>query len=355
VGAGPPPMTIYATYFDSNFLTRGLACLESLVTRSATTPRILVLALDAECSNALAHLWPVIGRGSELEIVTLDALERAHSALSATKATRSNVEYYFTLTPFLCAEALARTDEEEYAVYIDADLFFFSDPDIALQAADGANIGLVEHRFPQSQKHCAELYGRFNVGWIAFRSAPETQACIARWQQQCLASSVDRPEAGVYGDQKYLDAWPAQLKSLKVVDHPGINLAQWNFARHRLARGNDNEIKVDGSDVIFFHFTQLRRRGASLYEAYFTEYGPFNDLLCSEIYSPYLMALDRIESSISEKRGWRPPGKLLRKPLYKRDRWLIFWPWRALRLFFHQRIIFRHGRLLSSWQSLPYA
>src|ERR1700687_4040804 len=258
------PMTIYVTYFDCNFLTRGLACLESLVTRSATAPRILVLALDAGCANVLARLWPAIGRGSELEIMTLEALEREHYALGAAKATRSALEYYFTLTPFVCAEALARTRENEYAVYIDADIFFFQDPDIALKAADGASIGLVEHRFPESFHHYAKLYGRFNVGWIAFRAAPETQACIARWQKECLEFCGDRPELGGYGDQKYLDAWPAQMKSLKILDHSGINLAPWNFARHRLARGNDNEIKVDGSDVIFFHFSRLRRRGDSL-------------------------------------------------------------------------------------------
>ena len=222
-------VTIYATYFDSDYLVRGLAGLKSVVARSADRPRLLVLALDDACAKTVRRLGPKLGF-EHLEIMPLAQLEATYPALATAKSQRSRIEYYFTLTPFLCAEALKRAGSGEHAVYLDADLFFYSDPQTALRAAGKSNVAVVEHRFPPAFAYLADSYGRFNVGWIAFLQSEEARFCVARWQQQCIQWCADHVETGRFADQKYLDSWPQQVVSLSIIDHPGVDVAPWNVA-----------------------------------------------------------------------------------------------------------------------------
>jgi hypothetical protein len=348
-------VTIYTTYFDTGYLARGLACLKSIIAYSAVAPRLLALTLDDESGDALRKVRSELGLDC-LEILPLAELEGSYPELCRARGNRSRIEYYFTLTPFLCAEALKRTMPSEYAVYVDADLFFYADPDIALRAAGKGSVAVIEHRFPLSHDHLARSYGRFNVGWNAFLASPDAHACLARWQQQCLACCSDRPDEQRFADQKYLDTWPQEVPTLTIVTHPGVDLAPWNVARHKLSEGSDGNILVDGEELVFFHFHNLKRLAPALYVADFGDLNRIADLLCRRVYAPYLIRLDGIERIVGREssltgapragRGSQSVGRsrvMAERLLY------------TMRLFQRRRVIFHHGQALSPWRSLRYA
>src|SRR5258706_12876146 len=112
----------YCTYFDSRYLSRGLALLGSLE-RHARPFRLWVLCLDAAtegCLNALQLDY--------LVAVGLPQLEAADPELLATRASRSLIEYYFTSTPCWIRYVHERLPQGADLTYLDADLYFFSDP-----------------------------------------------------------------------------------------------------------------------------------------------------------------------------------------------------------------------------------
>lgn len=348
---------IYATYFDSNFLARGLACIESLFAHCRTPITVLVLALDDACAAAVRQLTREAEPFGRVEVVTLAELERRHPELESVRSGRSRIGYYFTLTPFLCAEAMRRTDEADYAVYVDADLYFSSDPQAALTPVAGAEIAIVEHRFPPRLSHLNEIFGRFNVGWIAFRKRPEAAARIAQWQSQCLEWCAELPEPGRFGDQKYLEGWAQEGGSkVKINPHPGVNLAPWNVAGHRLTVAAGGGVKVDGADLVCFHFHHLNRLGSDLYEADFRAFGRIDRVLRGAIYRPYLLALQRIEACLVAELDWRPPAASVWAMTMPKPRWrkLAAWPFRAARLFARRRVIFERGEPLSPVQGLRW-
>lgn len=251
-------MRTYCTYFDHHYLPRGLALYESL-RRHDPACRLWVLCLSPEC-----RAWLVRQRLPGLEPIGLEELERADPALLQAKPTRSVVEYYFTCTPSLPKLVLDRDSRADLVTYLDADLYFFRDPEPVFAEIGSGSIAIIPHRFPTALKHL-ENTGVYNVGWVSFRRDERAAACLAWWREQCLAWCYDRAEPGRYGDQKYLDVWPDRFPGTVVLRQKGANLAPWNLANYRL-RWRNQRVWVDDDELVFFHFHGFRRVNGWLYE-----------------------------------------------------------------------------------------
>ena len=115
-------MYYFCTYFDSNYLTRGLALYRSLV-RHAAPFRLWVLCFDDLAYETLQRL-----NLHEVVPISLRDFEDGDEELLQAKGNRSRIEYYFTCTPTLPLYILRNCSEVDVITYLDADLFFFSDP-----------------------------------------------------------------------------------------------------------------------------------------------------------------------------------------------------------------------------------
>jgi len=226
-------------------------------------------------------------------VVTLAELEAGDPALAAVKSDRTRVEYYFTLSPCWPRWLLATHPEIERVTYLDADLFFFASPEPVFAAMDAASASVLmtAHRFPAGLQHY-ERHGKFNVGILSFRNDAAGRACLADWRERCLAWCHDRLEDGKYADQKYLDDWPTRLGAgLLVLEHPGVNLAPWNWVAHRCVV-SDGQVTADGEPLVLFHFARFRPiRGDWWWQSGQLDYGVMPRPLRNAIYGPYWRAL----------------------------------------------------------------
>jgi hypothetical protein len=117
----------------------------------------------------------------------------------------------------------------DFAVYLDADLYFFADPAVLLaEMGDNKNILIHPHRFSPDRLACEATAGTFNVGFVGFRVSDEARACAGRWREQVLALCVKDPEKGLCGDQGYLNEWPERYGGLRIMEHIGGGTAPWN-------------------------------------------------------------------------------------------------------------------------------
>src|SRR4051812_11369528 len=114
---------VYCSYFDHNYLSRGLALYHSLQ-RHAPGSRLWVLCLSEACHRILAALdLP------NILPVRLADLEAADPEVAATRSGRSAIEYYFTCTPAWMLFVLEREPGAEWVTYLDGDLFFYASPE----------------------------------------------------------------------------------------------------------------------------------------------------------------------------------------------------------------------------------
>ncbi|MBI2061769.1 MAG: glycosyl transferase [Nitrospirae bacterium] len=277
-------MLHFCTYFDHRYLARALALHQSLK-RVCPPFQLWTLCMDTPSFDLLSKYAP-----PEIRPIALDTLERSHPELLEVKKSRSPVEYYFTCSPFLPYYILSTEPEVDLLTYLDADLFFYSDPAPLFEEMGKGSIGIIGHRFPPHLKGL-EAYGIYNVGWLSFRKDERALECLRWWSARCMEWCYDRPEPNRFADQKYLDDWPSRFDGVVVLQHKGANVAPWNVGGSNLNMDGTAPL-VDGDPLLFFHFHGLKHLAGRIYDPQLGRYhlhlnhGPLRAL-----YRNYIRAL----------------------------------------------------------------
>ena len=277
-------MRYFCTYFDRRYLPRGLALYRSL--RDHCRPfRLHVLCLDQVCRRVLDDL-----NLPEVETTALAELEEADRELTAAKADRSLVEYYFTLTPAWSRFVLERRPEVDLLTYLDSDLYFFNSPEPLFEEFGSGSTAIIGHRFSPEWTDKI-VYGRFNVGWISFRRDENGLACLEWWRRRCLEWCYDRLEGDRFADQKYLDQWPDRFKGVVELKHQGGNVAPWNVFGSDLS-WTGRTVTVNGQELVFYHFFKVKQLDRWTYDPNIARYGlEPSAVLLDNVYGPYLDSL----------------------------------------------------------------
>lgn len=247
----------FCTYFDSNYLPRGLCLLDSLE-QHCQDFLLTVLCFDEYSLERITSL----GRAN-VNVVSISELETADPELLTVKGDRTRLEYYFTCGPAFIRYAFNLVPTSDVITYLDADMFFFSDPRPLFEAFEGHSIGVVGHRLPAFRKEIKE--GLFNVGWVSFRRDEDGCSCLERWRRQCIDWCYDRHEDGKYADQLYLDQWPVLYKGFYEFTHHGANVAAWNVGDYTFSL-RQGQVFVDDDPLVFYHFHGFKKVAAFIYD-----------------------------------------------------------------------------------------
>ena len=282
-------MRHFCTYFDSNYMLRGLTMFRSLQEHSpAFTPAftLWVLCCDAAAFEALQKLAI-----DNLRPILLSEVEAFEPRLALAKANRSRVEYLWTLSPIWPLFLLEKQPQIEMITYLDADLFFYASPEPIFGEIGANSIAMIAHRFAERNRRM-EGNGIYNVGWLTFRRDENALSCLNQWREQCLEWCYDYAQDGKYGDQKYLDRWQSEFAGVHIIQHAGTGVAPWNWQNHPVTR-RDGQLYVEVTPLIFFHFHGLKFLTSWLYDACFAGrlYGELPSPMRHLLFDSYLAAM----------------------------------------------------------------
>jgi hypothetical protein len=297
-------MYYFCTLFDSNYLLKGVAMLQTLK-QHCPDAHIHVLCIDDATHEILTQM--------HLPHVTcLPLSEVEDEALLAAKLDRSLAEYCWTLSPCLPWYVLQHNPDIDFITYLDADLYFYSPLLPLFEEIGDASIVIIEHRFPAALKHL-EVNGRFCVEWVSFRRNGQGLACLARWREQCIEWCFHRLEEGRMGDQKYLDQWPDRYSDLHILQHPGAGIAPWNYSQHDFGRSDEELITVDGVPLVFYHFHQFQLLSNGCFDRLSGAYRAMG-VEPQKVYEKYEVALTEI---LKQVRLLQPDFKAGMKPVLR--------------------------------------
>ena len=319
-------MRIYCTLFDGGYIARGLALIDSL-NKHCNPNRLYVLCMDNDAEVLLLEL-----KIPNVIPIRLAELENEDKQLADVKPTRNTVEYYFTCKASLVRYVLAKNTDCERVTYLDADLFFFSDPSQLDNEIAASSVAVIEHRFSSGNQRLYK-YGRFNAGWLSVRNDVTGRHCIEWWRSRCLEWCYDYVEGDRYADQKYMDKFP-ELFNAAIVSNIGANLAPWNIGNYILTHHGE-KLSVDRQPVIFYNFQGVKRLFGPLIESGLASYRQqLASVARDYLYAPYLEKwreaeheVDKIRHELIRQGGKKQLGvfapKIKRGSFVRRSRILL--------------------------------
>jgi hypothetical protein len=248
-------MINFITLFDKNYLSRGLALYSSLM-MYCDDFFLYILALDSDTEDML-----IKETHNNVSVISLTKIESFYPELINIKQERTRAEYCWTLTPYSIQYAIKKFDLDS-CTYVDADIFFYSDPRIIFNDAGDNSIIITEHRYTPEYDQ-TKTSGKYCVQFMYFKNDKNGMETLEWWRQRCKEWCYARCENGKFGDQKYLDDWITRFKGVYVPTHIGCGLAPWNIQQYDINIINDtlyaqDKITKETAQVIFFHFHGIK-------------------------------------------------------------------------------------------------
>jgi hypothetical protein len=286
-------MLNFCTLFDINYLSRGLTMYDSLL-QQGTRFHLFVFAFDNQVLDILRNL-----KLAHITVISLAEFEDPE--LLAIKPTRGRGEYCWTCTPSTILYILHQFSVD-HCTYIDADLYFYSDPSILLDEMEDKSVLITAHRFSPEYADAA-INGKYCVQFMTFKNTEAGLKVLQWWRNACLDWCYNRLEDGKFGDQKYLDDWTSRFENVHELKHLGGGVAPWNVQQYRLSvqKGKlygREEVTGNVFPLVFYHFHGLR---FLIHDK--VDLGEYNLPKPVEqlIYRPYLRHLDTWAIQLQQK------------------------------------------------------
>ncbi len=246
-----------STFFDKNYLSRGLVLYNSLdkVCKNFT---LYVLCLDDFTAN---YFKVNASKFTNVITISLTDLEEFDNLLFECKQNRTKIEYYFTLSPCLPLYLIHKF-KLNHICTLDADILFLHDVQPIFDQLDNYSIIITPHKFSKSIIS-SEKFGKFNVSFQIFKNDEIGLSCLNRWRQQCIDWCCDYYDEvnQRFADQKYLDNWPALYGNrLLVLNDPVCGIAAWNINNYAITCYN-NEFYSNQQKIVFYHFHNFKILG----------------------------------------------------------------------------------------------
>ena len=278
-------MSLVVTMADRGYLARAEVLIDSIL---ETDPRqeIGFLGLgDVQHSD-------VAFRVSEAHFMTFEDLLEKSPSLAKACQTRNKAERYFTSLPSFLRQLMSQVPQGEWLVYLDADIYLYQPLVDLLPEAKDMSAVIVPHRHYRWNRMRLAKFGEFNVGLVAFRNDLEGRKLLDYWADSCIQWCRDKPVAGLYADQKYLEHFE-EISDAVVVDRRiGANLAPWNSSLLRIS-SSGSTLFADDQLVLYFHMQGLRRTSKHWYLGHIPYFSLAGRALRELVYRPYLSKLER--------------------------------------------------------------
>jgi hypothetical protein len=236
----------------------------------------------------------------------MESFERA-LRLEPVRQSRTYQEYCWTLASCFMDYLLPSFNE---VTYLDADIFFFSDPEQMFDEApfQHRSIGITAHHFNDQDRERLGKNGEYNVGVVIAKNTTVGSLCISRWAEQCREWCFNRQENGKFADQGYLTEWQSLYPgNIWVLDNVGVNLGPWSVGNFKIWRDN-----IDGSVNVTETFATAPHLATywPLVCYHFHEYidaqhltnWPLRPQDMELIYGPYVQAIGKAQEQIAGAR-----------------------------------------------------
>lgn len=279
----------FCTIIGKEYVLKGLALHDSLE-KHAKDFHLWICCLD---EISLQFLQKV-----NLKNVTLIPLESIEDEeLLSVKKSRTSHEYSFTLKAPLVLYMLNNYDFINSIIYLDGDVYFYSDPKLILNQWGDGSIFICEQRLASN----IEDSGTYQAGLIGFKRDSNAFQCLEWWRMKCLEWCFHWHDGYLWTDQGYLNKWPELFSGLIISNDPGINIGPWNEGNYENTPAftvSNGEVYINNHQLVAYHFSGFYILNELEFDL--CNYSWVNEDTIHHIYIPYIRtiqkAIERVKS-----------------------------------------------------------
>lgn len=182
------------------------------------------------------------------------------------------IEFNTAVKPFFFEYLFRRHPNTDRVYYLDPDLFFYQSLHVLEEEWEDAEVLVTPNLIYTSSKpgtgELASLrHGMYNLGFIGLKRGSESFRLILWWKERLREHCRVDKCWGLFVDQKWMDLAPLFFDRIKVVKHPGWNMAWWNFdERNLLESGGGYAVNSPKTSLVFFHFSGFKPENTHLTE-----------------------------------------------------------------------------------------
>src|SRR5258708_40264165 len=115
------------------------------------------------------------------------------------------------------------------------------------------------------------------------------------WKAHLVENCAVDLENGIFVDQKYCDLLPSYFDNVKLLKHPGYNVAYWNLLHRRVYRDRDSgEWRVNAVPLRFFHFSGVVPSDRAVFSKHQDRFGVYNIGDVRDLLNKYISALNEL-------------------------------------------------------------
>lgn len=287
----------FCTLFNSNYLDKGLTMYESLenVSKDFT---LYILAMDNQCYEVLIAL-------NKQHLIPIKLADFENEELLAIKSQRSVAEYCWTCSSSLI-EYILNVFQPDFCTYIDADLYFYSDPSIIIKEMydNNASVQIIGHRFNKFEE-AERVYtvGKYCVEFNTFKNDLKGRKLLHIWKKQCLNHCSLDGDGIHWGDQKYMDNWPSNYEYVYETQNKGAGVAPWNINQYKyIEKSPNNQFLIRFQEqiipLVFYHFENIKYINKETININIYHYWGIDQALVKQLYLPYLQHINRTKDML---------------------------------------------------------
>jgi len=106
----------------------------------------------------------------------------------------------------------------------------------------------------ENEIHGCMRHGAYNLGFIAVSGGVESIKFLNWWDARLKKYCYEDFCLGLFTDQKWIDLVPSFFENVKILRHPGYNIAPWNIS-NRAVKLRDGRYFCNEFPIRFIHFT----------------------------------------------------------------------------------------------------
>lgn len=168
---------------------------------------------------------------------------------------------------------MLESDEAEFHVYLDPDVYVFNPLEPIADYMEGASIGLVPHILRAEESdvgvRLTEMsvteHGIYNLGHLIVRDDANGRAFARWWAARLDRYCFDDRARGLFTDQRWVDLAPAIFDGVRILRVPNLDVASWNLFGRTIRQnqpGDPASFTVDATPLITYHFSGTGPKGA---------------------------------------------------------------------------------------------